>query len=684
MLLTELLENLLGRTESRRRRDRKQFHVAQIAEAVEERCLLSGTYGGYEYHEFPPAAAGSGNTGASQGAMNPLTSIPQLSSLPGAPVTIYLDFDGHTETQDWPGARSDGQTGAIITPVFDIDNDFTTFSDEELRLIEEVWYRVAEDYAPFNVNVTTIDPGSYNDFSAVLVSIGGNGSWIGSPGGIAFVNSFNNSAVNTCYVFSDNTAFGSPIHAKGMALAASHEVGHMLGLLHHSVYDANGNQTAQYDSGRPDLGPIMGAPYNSERETWSSAPDSNGPTSIQDDLVYMTRAQNLTFAFRQDDHGNSISNATPLDSTVPDVSGSGIIERNDDVDFFSFETDTGTVSFDATGLDLAAIYSGLNVNAGTNLDLVLSLYDSNGTLIATDNPTNSLSASLSASVSAGTYYIAVSGTGQYGALGSYTLSGTVIPLPTIPTMLSPTGTLSILNPTFQWSQGSGATSYELEVANLTLNRSRYYVRTVSGTTHVAQFAFVEGDYTARVRTIAADGTLGTWSNTIAFTLDVPAPSKPIISRPLGEIATSFPTFVWNSQAAAFNYTLEVRNADTDERVIFRTNHEPNTYLHFNPLPDGNYVATVQAFNILGEASAVSDPVAFSIDSPPPVAPTITGPTATTTNTSPRIEWTEVQDAWRYDLWVNYRNGGVAQYIRETKIEGDNFYQTLDLPQGTYI
>ena len=68
--------------------------------------------------------------------------VPAFSSLPGAPVTVYLDFDGHTETQDWPGARSDGQSGAVVTPVFDNDGDQTTFNAAELDVIKEsfcVW-----------------------------------------------------------------------------------------------------------------------------------------------------------------------------------------------------------------------------------------------------------------------------------------------------------------------------------------------------------------------------------------------------------------------------------------------------------------------------------------------------------------------------------------------------------------
>ena len=65
---------------------------------------------------------------------------PKLSSLATAPATIFLDFDGQTVTSaSWNGGTkftcgASGMSDAQITEMFD---------------------RVAEDYRPFNVNVTT-------------------------------------------------------------------------------------------------------------------------------------------------------------------------------------------------------------------------------------------------------------------------------------------------------------------------------------------------------------------------------------------------------------------------------------------------------------------------------------------------------------------------------------------------
>src|SRR6185312_7988109 len=85
------------------------------------------------------------------GATHPLASIPALHSNPDAKATLFLDFDGNYQAT-W-GAYSN-----ITTPVYDIDGDTTTFSERELSNISEAWARAAEDYAPFSVDVTTVEP----------------------------------------------------------------------------------------------------------------------------------------------------------------------------------------------------------------------------------------------------------------------------------------------------------------------------------------------------------------------------------------------------------------------------------------------------------------------------------------------------------------------------------------------
>lgn len=337
-------------------------------------------------------------------ASNPLSSVPVLHSRPSAAAKFFLDFDGHFEPV-W-GAYSN-----VTTPVFDRDGDATTFSNSELATIQEIWARVAEDFAPFNVDVTTVDPGNFSNGVGLRASIGGNGSWYGSAGGVAYINAFTNSVVNTVYVFSANLGNGN---AKYVAEATSHEYGHALGLLHQSLYDGSGNLVATYYQGDANWAPIMGVGYYSARSTWANG-TTNTSTTYQDNLQVISNGTN-GFGYAADDHGNSVTTASPLSASGNSRSGAGTISQMSDVDYFSFSTGAGAISFT---VNVAAL--------GPNLDARVELRDSVGTLIASVAPSNSLGATLNATVAQGDYRLVVASQGSYGDLGQYSIVGTVQP-----------------------------------------------------------------------------------------------------------------------------------------------------------------------------------------------------------------------------------------------------------------
>jgi len=676
----------IGKIRTRKRNGRRNGIATAFpnaVEVIEERCLLSGATVVYEDVPIPPPVrgGGGGGGGGNQGKLSPLAALPVLNSRPGAPVTLVLDFDGHSEDDPgWINFRDDGLTGNVLTPAYDIDGDYTTFSAEEMRRIEEIWYRVSEDYAPFDVNVTTIEPASVNDFEAVLVSIGGDGAWAPPAGGWGVVGGFNNSGSNTAYVFSE--LFGAP---HDIASAVSHEAGHEFGLGHHSTWNADGTKNQEYNPGNANRAPLMGVGYYTTRDVWDNSEGSAAANQLQDDLAILTGAQNRTFKFRTDLQGDTTTTAADLLVTNPQVSARGVIEQSNDRDWFRFETNTGPISFTAEGLNLRKIYNDPALTLGTNLDIVLSLYDSDGNVIASNTPANSLSAALTANVQQGTYFIGVSGTGEYGALGQYTLSGTVIPLPSTPTMIAPTGTLAVLVPFFQWTVGANADHYELQVDNLTTGRFGYYTRNVTALNHTAANQFEQGDYQARVRTVTADGTFSEWSNYVDFTIDIPSPAKPRITRPSGDIVDSFPTFAWTGDANTSTYSLWVTSVKTNIRVIYRTQYAETSYVHFDALPDATYRAWVRAFNSVGEYSGWSDFVEFTIDAPIPEAPKISAPAAITTNPNARIAWNAVDGAARYDLWVNNLTTGQSPYIRNQNISRNTtYFDPPALPQGSYV
>ncbi len=342
--------------------------------------------------------------------------VPQYSSLPGAHAKIYLDFGGTNYSGNWgPSGKAPG-----TVPAYDVDGNVSSFSATELANIRQIHARVAEKYSPFNINVTTVDPGNLNNKETARVIIGGDGAWreADPAAGVAYVNSFSNSIVNDSWVFPRYTANGNP---KSTAEATAHEAGHMFGLNHQSTWAmVNGvwTETTDYSTNNNDpyRRPVMGSSYSSTRGLWWYGTTSS-PTTFQDDLAQLARTTN-GFGYREDDHGGNPLGATPL---IADLAGrvtdSGIITTIGDLDLFSFITGTGTIRF-ATAL---AEFGGM-------LDSTLQLFRADGTLLQT-NATDSLTEALVASLYAGQYLIGVSSRGNYGDIGQYTLSGQLVPVP---------------------------------------------------------------------------------------------------------------------------------------------------------------------------------------------------------------------------------------------------------------
>jgi uncharacterized repeat protein (TIGR01451 family) len=336
-------------------------------------------------------------------ASNPLSSLPQLSSNPGATAKLFLDFNGHVQAS-W------GNYTNAVTPVYDQDGDRTTFSSGELASITEIWARVAEDYAPFNIDVTTIAPGSLANGVVAHIAIGGNYSdWFGSSaGGVAYIGGFYNSAPNVGYVFEDALGNGN---ARYVAEAASHEAGHLFGLWHQSTWSGTTLQ-AEYSQGNAQWAPIMGVGYYSQRTTWHNGPNNLGSTSLQDDMAILANSSN-GFGYRADDFGSTLALASALANSGGTVNFAGRIGSNTDQDWFEFTTGGGALNL---SLNVAQF--------GANLDSVLELRDASGTILVTANPTNSLGATLTANLTSGTYYVVVRSSGGYGNVGTYTLTGT--------------------------------------------------------------------------------------------------------------------------------------------------------------------------------------------------------------------------------------------------------------------
>lgn len=348
----------------------------------------------------------------------------ELHSKPGSNRVIYLDFDGHTITGTaWNG---NGRPATVNVTPYDTDGNANNWSTAEQDVVRAVWQRVAEDYAPFDVDVTTQAPaesaitrsGSTDQQYGTRVLIDPT-TWYQSGcgcGGVAYVGVYDSTSRHSYYqpalVFTKGVGTG----AKNIAEAASHEAGHNLGLSH------DGTASIGYYRGHGPWAPIMGVGYSKAISQWSKGEYASA-NNKEDDFA-VVGANGL--ALRADDHGNGTTDATRL--TVG-TAVNGIYANDSDVDTFAVDLAAGTFTFAAAAAPV-----------GGNLDIRLQLLNSAGGVVATADPAagqadagtpTGLGASIARSVAAGRYYLRVDNVGYgdplttgystYGSRGAYSV-----------------------------------------------------------------------------------------------------------------------------------------------------------------------------------------------------------------------------------------------------------------------
>lgn len=312
----------------------------------------------------------------------------KLQSRPGAKKVLYLDL-----TQSMNG---------------DTPKDF---SKEEMW---KSWAGVAAAYSSFDVNVTT-DASVYN---AAGMANSGVAKFI-STDDRAFCAADAFGTREYCQVFTGDGA--EPEKGYGVARSATHELGHLIGMLH------DGTASKEYYPGLPafDWAPIMGDYYShSGKEAlnqWSKG-EYSGANNKEDDLAIITRI----LPYLADD----IPDAKPLKITGSSVTSDvnrGQIARSSDSDKFTFKI--GQSGGRAT-LNIARIeYIG-----GSMLDVDARLLDGSGTELAANNPQAQRGAKIDLALQAGEYSLIIKGGAEgtpsngfsnYSSIGYYGITGTV-------------------------------------------------------------------------------------------------------------------------------------------------------------------------------------------------------------------------------------------------------------------
>jgi hypothetical protein len=339
--------------------------------------------------------------------------IPALNSRPGAKATIFLDFNGHQATDVW---------GSYTAGPVDLNGNTSEIGPGERMFIRNVWRIIAEDFSPFNINVSTNYSGPIADKVAIRAVITSSApSIIGEQSGllgIAILNGFSKGGVSDSTFFTfvgEHTALnfgggesgdlvGMPVE---VADTTSHEGGHAFGLEH---FENISTAIMEFSSSKM------------ERATWHKGMTRNEqgspPPHLQDDIAVLANGQN-GFGLRADDFGNTIGAARVLTAAGRTYAARGVIRTTSDRDFFRFRATAGGPTVITANVDEYI----------NDLNITLRVFNRAGALVATANPANSFDGSVSLNLAPADYYVQVTSNGVAGSVGQYSLT---IRVPTPP------------------------------------------------------------------------------------------------------------------------------------------------------------------------------------------------------------------------------------------------------------
>ena len=270
--------------------------------------------------------------------------------------------------------------------------------------------------------------------------------------------------------------------------------------------------------------------------------------------------------------------------------------------------------------------------------------------------------------------------------------------------------LNETKPTITWDTPPGATRFEIFLSDQTnLTSQVYSVANLTPVLNADGFAFFDenhkivreektsfelpndlqiGSYRVIMRSRDDGGRWSAWSAPLNFEI---APQV-TITRPKWPSFQNPPLLEWHAITNATSYDVFVAKSSTPDKALYNVKGQTGTsYQIPKTLADGAYVFSVRAHRkVTGRPDVVgiwSAPMTFSTIQ----NPAVTGPVGLTTiiagkrivtDSRPLIEWTPIDKAARYDVWVELANAKTAYLV--TTASTNSYQFQSDIQSGDFM
>ena len=617
----------------------------------------------YQCADMPVAPDDSGIAAIPTADLIPsVAELQNLESKPGASKTLYLNYWGGTLTDTAWNSNYNSGNPIIYTP-YSYDDDTTTFSSADRYRMWLGWQEAAEDYAAFDINITTKQ--SVYDATPIvnrsqMIATTTNYFYPG-VGGVAYVGVFGNSAdyYKTAWAWNSGTT--------SLGMTISHEAGHNMGLGH------DGTSSLGYYSGHGVWGPIMGAPFGQKYVQWSKGdyPDAN---NTQNDLTIIGGVLGAV----ADDAGDTNATATALSLPVTDYEGQ--IRPNG----LAADVDVYRLSLSGeTHLEVKTLMGDEGESRAANLAMNVILKNSSGTVVASmtssdtsplDPTTNTLV--YDGSLATGTYYLTIdavspdtswaTGFDEYDNEGIYRLTiSTSSSTPGVAILVSPTGTISDATPTYTWNAVSNSSYYYLWVYDSTGSKiTKWYSASDAGCSNGI------GTCAVTPSTTLTNGAVYWWvqtwndfgygplSNQGSFIVNASPPAKASLVSPSGTISDNTPTYIWNAVSNSSYYYLWVYDSTGSKITKWYSASDAGcsngtgtcSITPSTTLANGAGYWWIQTWNSSGYGP-LSNQGSFTINASSPAKASLVSPSGTISDNTPTYIWNAVSNSSYYYLWV---------------------------------